>query len=272
RDTLNDQDGQGEIWLDDQKLGMATRRSGETAYHDTAGHTFTLNGSQLTIDNGLVIQGYILGDLGIELKDELDPSNPDDPHDPALKKPFQKAEKTTSPIVLDLDGNGIQTRGIGEGAFFDYDGNGFAERTGWVSPSDGMLVRDLNANGKIDSGAELFGEHTLLKTGQTATNGFTALADLDDNHDGQLDRQDSAWTELNIWQDQNSDGKTDAGELKTLSELGIKSMATAYTTDAAVTDSHGNQHRQQGGFTKTDGGTGLAEDNAANDFDWRTAA
>ncbi|MHB9119793.1 MAG: hypothetical protein ACYC2R_16205, partial [Burkholderiales bacterium] len=27
RDTLNDQDGQGEIWLDDQKLGLATRRS-----------------------------------------------------------------------------------------------------------------------------------------------------------------------------------------------------------------------------------------------------
>ena len=255
-DYIQDTDGKGTVFLNGKQLSLATRKKGETAYHDAAGNTYILSGSTLLVGDPLVIGSFSNGDLGIELKEEPDP---DDPDDPALKKEFQKAEATTSPIVLDLDGNGIQSRGIGEGAFFDYDGNGFAERTGWVTPTDGLLVRDLNANGKIDSGTELFGDHTLLKNGQTATNGFAALADLDDNGDGKLDYRDTAWTELKVWQDANSDGITDAGELKSLTELGIQSIVTAFTTTPSA-DNHLNQHQQQGSFVKTDGSTGLAED------------
>jgi len=161
--------------------------------------------------------------------------------------------------VLDLNGNGIATQDLSTGIFFDYDGNGFAERTGWATSGDGILVRDLNSNGQIDNGSELFGDRTKLKNGQTAANGFAALADLDSNGDGKLDSQDSAWTELNIWQDLDSDGSTDAGELKTLSDLGIQSIATGYSTNAS-TDANGNIHQQQGSYTKTDGSTALAED------------
>jgi hypothetical protein len=38
-----------------------------------------------------------------------------------------------------------------------------------------------NNNGLIDSGAELFGDATQLASGQRASDGFAALADLDEN-------------------------------------------------------------------------------------------
>jgi len=250
-DTIRDSDGQGNIYLNGKQLTFATREKGETVYKDAAGNTYIQEGNTLLINDPLVIENFSSGDLGIT----LDEYNPNDP----LKDAFGKAEQTKSPIVLDLDGNGIATQDVSNGVFFDYDGNGFAERTGWATSGDGILVRDLNGNGQIDNGTELFGDRTKLKSGQNAANGFAALADLDSNGDGKLDSQDSAWTELNIWQDGNSNGITDAGEIKTLSELGIQSIATGYTSNAS-TDANGNIHQQQGSYTKVDGSTALAED------------
>lgn len=47
-----------------------------------------------------------------------------------------------------------------------------------------MLVRDLNGNGLIDNGTELFGNSTILSNNETAANGFEALKELDSNGDG----------------------------------------------------------------------------------------
>lgn len=103
------------------------------------------------------------------------------------------AENTTSPLIVDLDGDGVETSDIYGNVFFDHDGNGFAEKTSWVGKDDGLLVRDLNNNGQIDNGTELFGNNTVLSNGQKATNGFEALADLDSNNDGVFNNQDAAW-------------------------------------------------------------------------------
>ena len=92
------------------------------------------------------------------------------------------------PLVLDLDGNGITTSGINPAApiLFDQDGDGIKNATGWIASGEAIVVRDLNGNGTIDSGRELFGDNTILtigpKAGQTAANGFEALADLDSSH------------------------------------------------------------------------------------------
>jgi iron-regulated protein frpC, putative len=69
---------------------------------------------------------------------------------------------------------------------------GLAESTGWVGAGDGLLVRDLNDNGQIDNGTELFGNNSVLSSGATAANGFEALADLDSNQDGVFNSSDSA--------------------------------------------------------------------------------
>jgi Ca2+-binding RTX toxin-like protein len=164
-----------------------------------------------------------------------------------------------SPVILDLDGDGVETIGVKDGAYFDHDGNGFAEQTGWTSSDDGLLVMDRNGDGVIDSGKELFGDQTLLQDGQKAANGFQALAELDGNSDGTIDSNDAAYAQLKIWQDLDGDGYASADEIKTLSELGIASINTGYATSTFV-DINGNEHQQVGSFTKTDGTTGTATD------------
>jgi hypothetical protein len=164
-----------------------------------------------------------------------------------------------SPIILDLDGTGINTVGFDSEVYFDHDGNGFAQLTGWVGANDGLLVWDRNGNGVIDNGTELFGDNTVLTNGLTAVNGFAALAEHDSNGDGVIDANDAIWSELRVWRDVSQDGVTREGELVTLDELGITSINLSYTTSSYV-DEHGNAHKQVGSFTWADGTEGIATD------------
>ena len=176
-----------------------------------------------------------------------------------IRSSFTTATTTTSPIALDLDGDGVETTGVTAGAYFDHDANGFAEQTGWAGADDGLLAMDRDGNGTIDSGKELFGDQTILSSGQKASNGFQALADLDDNKDGKIDTNDSAYSQLKVWQDIDGDGYSSEDELLSLSDAGVASINTGYT-DANITDANGNTIKQDGSFTKSDGTTGAASD------------
>ena len=131
-----------------------------------------------------------------------------------IKEKKTPTEETRSPLAIDLDGDGVETVSVNDGVYFDHDGNGFAEKTGWISSDDALLVRDINENGQIDNGSELFGNQTILSNGEKAANGFEALADLDSNHDGVFDGDDEAFGEIKVWQDLNQNGVVDDGELK----------------------------------------------------------
>ena len=176
-----------------------------------------------------------------------------------LKKKTQNASTIPSPVVLDLDGDGVETSSVAVGTLFDHAADGFAERTAWVGADDGLLVRDLNGNGKIDSGRELFGSETLLGNGSKAANGFDALTQLDANADGVIDANDAAFAQLRIWKDIDGNGRTDAGELLTLAEAGVQSINLAYTNSSFI-DPQGNAHKQVGSYTTTDGQTRAATD------------
>ena len=176
-----------------------------------------------------------------------------------LQSLFGTAEITRSPLVLDLNGDGVTTLSKSAGVHFDLDGNGFAETTGWVAPTDGLLVWDRNGNGVIDNGTELFGNNTVLASGAKAANGFAALADLDTNHDGVVNSLDANFSNLMVWKDANSNGVTDAGELLTLAQAGVQSINVGYTAQT-VTDAQGNQQLQAGQYTGTDGLTHAVND------------
>lgn len=120
-------------------------------------------------------------------------------------------------------------------------------------------MRDLNADGVINDGTELFGDHTKLKNGQNAATGFAALADLDDNADGRIDASDTAFSTLRVWRDTDNDGITDAGELVALDSVGITAINTG-STITGTTDASGNTQARAGTFQKADGTTGLAGD------------
>lgn len=170
---------------------------------------------------------------------------------------FNRAKRWTwprDPIILDLDGDGLETVGLANNVYFDHDGDGVLTRTGWVAKGDALLVWDRNGNGLIDTGAELFGDFTPLPNGTLAPNGFAALAALDTNGDGVIDANDPAFAELKLWRDVTQDGKTDEGELISLTEAGIISLNLAHTLKNQNLP-NGNQLTREGSFTRADGTT-----------------
>ncbi|MGH8655473.1 MAG: calcium-binding protein [Gammaproteobacteria bacterium] len=163
------------------------------------------------------------------------------------------------PLILDLDGDGIETTNVTNGVYFDHDGNGFEEQSAWVESDDGLLAWDRNGDGHINDGKELFGDQTILQDGTRAANGFQAIAEWDDNADGKIDASDVIWANLKIWQDTDGDGYTLAGELKSLSDFAVQAINLGHTT-TNTTEAQGNIQARLGSFTKTDGTAGQMGD------------
>ena len=164
------------------------------------------------------------------------------------------AAMLASPLIIDMDGNGIKTISINKNVLFDLDNNLFAENTGWVDKGDAFLVWDRDGNSMIDSGNELFGNHSLLQNGEKAANGFAALAELDSNKDKVFDASDEAWAKLQLWFDHNQNGISEEGELIRLADSQIKNINLNYQ-DINRTDESGNTHRQHSSVTWADGKT-----------------
>ena len=122
------------------------------------------------------------------------------------------------PLVVDLDGDGIELRPIHEGVNFDFYGVGKMQASAWVKSDDALLVMDRNHDGIINSGLELFGN-----VDQAFMDGFTHLAQMDSNADNVIDAQDPGFAELKLWQD-NGDALTQPGELLELSAVGITAI------------------------------------------------
>jgi len=179
----------------------------------------------------------------------------EDDENPSLKD----AKNANCPIILDLNGDGVKTTGIASWRYFDHDQSGFAEQTGWVDKNDGILALDLNGNGKIDDGREIFGNNTLLPDGTLAPHGYAALAQYDDNHDGKIDSHDEIWEKLRVWRDKNEDAKTGKNELHTLDELGIAAI-NLNAEEVSETDEAGNRVTHRATVTKTDGTTMASAD------------
>jgi hypothetical protein len=131
-----------------------------------------------------------------------------------------------SPLVLDIDGDGVELTRLGIGGensstvYFDMDNDGFALRTAWVTGGDGLLALDRNNNGIIDNQSELFGEGRLDGTAPnlqqvqpSIPDGFAALRLLDSNNDRKMNSADAEFNNLKVWIDANVDGKTDAVEI-----------------------------------------------------------
>jgi hypothetical protein len=158
-----------------------------------------------------------------------------------------------SPLVLDLNGDGVQTLALADGVSFDLLNTGSKQTVGWVEKHDGLLAIDLNGDGQINSGAELFGNYTQLANGTLAKDGWAALAAMDTNADGKVDANDAGFNQLRVWVDANSDGVTDAGELLTLAQAKVASINVHANTTQVM--QNGNALDGFSSYTSTDGVT-----------------
>ena len=121
----------------------------------------------------------------------------------------------SSPLVLDLDGGGIDLTNIANSStHFDVNNNGFAEKTGWVTAGEGILFVDQNRDNFVQSN-ELLGNST------GHANGFLALAEYDSNADGKITAEDARYSDIKVWVDTNGNGFSEEGEIATLNDLSI---------------------------------------------------
>ncbi|MBT0205413.1 calcium-binding protein, partial [Vibrio campbellii] len=147
------------------------------------------------------------------------------------------------PLILDLDGNGVS---LTESTYFDHNANGIANRTQWVSSTDGLLALDRDGNGTIDSGRELFGDNTLDANGDVASDGYAALKAFDSNGDDVINQKDQVFDQLKVWVDANSDGVSQENELKTLKSLGVESIDLTHDNlHSQYHDTSGKSHQTQ---------------------------
>ena len=174
------------------------------------------------------------------------------------------ADDYVTPLVVDLDGNGIETTSLEDGVQFDIDGDGNTEHTAWIKSGNGFLVWDKNQDGTINDGSEMFGEGTVMINGKHAENGVAAILELDSNHDRILNNQDDVWGYLQIWHDDNTNGITENGELASLFDWGIQSLALSFEKIDWV-DENGNKHIYLTEASKENG-----ENISVADIDFRT--
>lgn len=154
----------------------------------------------------------------------------------------------TSPIVVDVNGNGFNLTDAQSGVLFDLDANSSPEQIAWTSANsdDAFLALDRSGNGLIDNGKELFGDVTL-QPNSDEPNGFLALAEFDKperggNLDNQIDASDSVFAQLKLWQDRNHNGISESNELQNLSQSDIRVIELRYR-ESRRTDEHGNRFR-----------------------------
>ncbi|WP_105419992.1 DUF5801 repeats-in-toxin domain-containing protein [Neorhizobium sp. T25_27] len=154
------------------------------------------------------------------------------------------------PIILDLDRNGFAFTSLEDGVKFDIDADGHKDQVAWTK-TDGILAFDVDGNGKIDNGSEIF---TPNFAGGAHAGGVAALSTLDVNHDGKIDASDTGFDKLLVWQDANGNGVSDEGELKGLNNYGI----TGISLDAESAEGYidGQSLFAEGSFTYADGSTG----------------
>ena len=163
------------------------------------------------------------------------------------------------PIAVDLDGNGISYLSLKNGIQFTDTRSLETIQTAWVASNDGILVYDANQSGNIES----LDEFVFTRLSIQASTDLEALAEVfDTNQDGLLNALDAEYESFAIWQDLNSDGISDDGELIALSDLGIKSVDLSYFEGSqSRIDADGDvEVFGQFNINYEDGSIGLAED------------
>ena len=102
---------------------------------------------------------------------------------------FVQAANFCDPLVINLDSEVAEISD--QKFFFDLDCDGIKDEIHVFGPGTGMLALDLNEDGVINDGGELFGTRT--------GDGFYDLSKYDSDRNGWIDENDEIWNKVKIW-------------------------------------------------------------------------
>jgi hypothetical protein len=139
------------------------------------------------------------------------------------------------PIVLNFDRKASE---LSDMKFsFDLDSDGVAEEVPMIRPGSGFLALDLNKDGIINDGKELFGP----RTGE----GFAELSSYDEDANEWIDENDPVYERLAVW-------SMDEGGNSSLRSLREREIGALYLGNLSSRfDLKGSGNELQGQITKT---------------------
>lgn len=137
------------------------------------------------------------------------------------------ATRKIDPLVLNFSGNAAQL--TDQRFTFDLNADGQTENINFVAPGSGFLVFDRNQDGKINNGSELFGP--------TSGDGFAELAKLDDDNNGWIDENDTAFNKLEVWSNESNGNN----QRQSLLAAGVGAIALSRISTPFELKTNGNE-------------------------------
>ena len=147
-----------------------------------------------------------------------------EPLDHHCRQRYGRNPGCNTPLVVVFDAGPVALAPASSAPFAFHRGTPVA--TDWPTAATPWIALDRDGDDAITAGDELFGDATPL-AGATAPDGFAALAALDANHDGRIDREDPAFASLVLWADRDGDRASTPGELVPLSSI-VTSISLAH--------------------------------------------
>ncbi|PRQ03782.1 calcium-binding protein [Enhygromyxa salina] len=169
--------------------------------------------------------------------------------------PYWAEQYCDTPLVLSFDASPVEMIAAEStpAATFDISmRDDSCISTDWPSAVTPWLVVDLDGNGSIDGGHELFGSGTSLVDGSHARNGFAALAEFDADGDDDVDGADPRFAELMLWRDWDADRVSTPDELTSLLDSGVERLPVEFEI-AVECDERGNCGVQRAAFEHSGG-------------------
>ena len=154
------------------------------------------------------------------------------------------------PLVINLDTNVASVSD--QKFFFDLDADGKEESISGLHPGSGYLALDINGNGIIDDGKELFGT--------ASGDGFLDLAKYDDDDNGWIDEKDAIFEKLLIWAtDENGNSELYHLKEKDVGALYLGRVSTEHSLNDPLTNRANGVIRSSGLFLYENGTAGTMQ-------------
>lgn len=135
--------------------------------------------------------------------------------------------------------------------WFDIDADGTDDQISFVGNGSGFLAFDINDDGIINNGSELFGPQS--------GNGFSDLSEYDDDGNGWIDENDDIYSKLRIWtKDAQGNDQLFALGAKGIGAIYLGSVATSYDLKTSTNESLGSIARS-GIFLRESGPAGTIQ-------------